>query len=160
MADIFDVVADPSRRALLAELLVASGRGAGSDEAGDVSVGELVAATGLSQPTVSKHLKTLREHGLVHVREEGQHRYYRIDTTPLTQVDEWLGDFRADEADAEDAAASAAAHEQVLSPAGINGSWAGIDLGTRIGRAAAGTAFGAASVFQAGRARLPGRSVE
>lgn len=164
MADIFDVVADPTRRALLAELLVASGRASadGGSEHGEVSVGELVGATGLSQPTVSKHLKTLREHGLVHVREDGQRRFYRIDTTPLTELDDWLGEFREEDATADEA--TAGANVTVLSsvrpPAGIDGSWAGIELGTRIGRAAAGTAHGALSVLQAGKARLPGRAAD
>jgi DNA-binding transcriptional ArsR family regulator len=74
MADIFDVLADGTRRELLSLL---------RRRGGEVSVTELVAELGISQPTVSKHLKVLREAGLVEVREEGQHRYYRLDTVPL-----------------------------------------------------------------------------
>jgi len=88
MADIFDVVSDGTRRRLLRVLLDRSRRG------GDVSVGEIVTELDLSQPTVSKHLKVLRDHGLVAVREEGQHRYYRIDAEPLAEVEEWLAPFR------------------------------------------------------------------
>lgn len=88
MADIFDVLSDGTRRRLLRVLLDRSGSG------GDVSVGQLVTELDLSQPTVSKHLKVLREHGLVAVREEGQHRYYRIDAEPLAELEEWLAPFR------------------------------------------------------------------
>ncbi|MDQ1578812.1 MAG: ArsR family transcriptional regulator, arsenate/arsenite/antimonite-responsive transcriptional, partial [Microbacteriaceae bacterium] len=74
MADIFDVIADPTRRDLLQVLLeryTASEVDADVAGAGEISVGEIVEKMGLSQPTVSKHLKVLRDHGLVHVREEG-----------------------------------------------------------------------------------------
>lgn len=88
MADIFDVVADPTRRELLQVLLE---RYLTSDsEAGEISVGELVDKLGLSQPTVSKHLKVLRDSDLVTVREEGQHRYYRLDSAPLEVLEDWL----------------------------------------------------------------------
>lgn len=84
MADIFDVVADATRREMLQILLesVASGTG-------EMSVSELVARTGLSQPTVSKQLKVLRDAGLVTVREEGQHRLYHLDPTPLEELEDW-----------------------------------------------------------------------
>ncbi|AGW40467.1 ArsR family transcriptional regulator [Leifsonia xyli subsp. cynodontis DSM 46306] len=88
MADIFDVIADPTRRDILRVLLERN-----SDEtspAGEISVSEIVARLELSQPTVSKHLKVLREAALVVVREEGQHRYYRIDPTPLEAVEDWV----------------------------------------------------------------------
>jgi ArsR family transcriptional regulator len=75
MADIFDVVADATRREMLQILLENQLRGTG-----ELSVSELVARTGLTQPTVSKQLKVLREAGLVIVREEGQHRLYRTMT--------------------------------------------------------------------------------
>ncbi|XUK60988.1 Transcriptional regulator [Plantibacter sp. RU18] len=83
MADIFDVIADTTRRDILALLLERHG-GAGT------SVSEIVAQLGLSQPTVSKHLKVLREADLVEVREEGQHRYYSLDYAPLEDVEDWL----------------------------------------------------------------------
>jgi ArsR family transcriptional regulator len=84
MADIFDVVADETRREMLQILLENSVAGLG-----EMSVSELVARTGLSQPTVSKQLKVLRESGLVGVREEGQHRLYHLDPTPLEELEDW-----------------------------------------------------------------------
>jgi len=84
MADIFDVVADETRREMLQILLENSVAGSG-----EMSVSELVARTGLSQPTVSKQLKVLRESGLVGVREEGQHRLYHLDPTPLEELEDW-----------------------------------------------------------------------
>src|SRR6187402_501160 len=84
MADIFDVLADGTRRELLTRL---------ERRAGEVSVTELVTELGISQPTVSKHLKVLREHGLVSVREEGQHRYYRLDRAPFAEFETWLAPF-------------------------------------------------------------------
>ena len=77
MADIFDVLADGTRRELLTHLLR---RAESRSSGGEIAVSELVNELGISQPTVSKHLKVLRDHGLVAVREEGQHRYYRLDS--------------------------------------------------------------------------------
>lgn len=88
MADIFDVIADGTRREILQVLLDRSA--AGSDSDGDMSVGEIVAALEISQPTVSKHLKVLRDAGLVTVRDQGQHRYYRLDPDPLEDLEDWL----------------------------------------------------------------------
>lgn len=87
MADIFDIIADATRRDILRVLLDASQRDASNGEA---SVSQIVSALELSQPTVSKHLKVLREAHLVRVREEGQHRYYHLDSAPLEAVDDWL----------------------------------------------------------------------
>ena len=70
MADIFEAIADPTRRKIMETLL--SAQVAGSE----LTVSELVQKTGLGQPTVSKHLKTLREVGLVAAREDGQKRFY------------------------------------------------------------------------------------
>ncbi|KQV06374.1 ArsR/SmtB family transcription factor [Leifsonia sp. Root112D2] len=88
MADIFDVVADATRRDILQVLHERSA--AAVNETREISVSEIVGKLELSQPTVSKHLKVLREAGLVHVREEGQHRYYRLDTAPLEPLEDWL----------------------------------------------------------------------
>jgi DNA-binding transcriptional ArsR family regulator len=88
MADIFDIVADATRRDILRVLLDASTADAKGN--GDISVSEIVAKLELSQPTVSKHLKVLREAGLVAVREEGQHRYYRLDSDPLEEIEDWV----------------------------------------------------------------------
>lgn len=89
MADIFTVIADPTRRDILQVLLDGFEPGIEGAQAG-TSVSEIVSQLGLSQPTVSKHLKVLREAGLVTVREEGQHRFYSLDYTPLESVEDWL----------------------------------------------------------------------
>ncbi len=87
MADIFTVVADGTRRDILGVL-----RDRGDAE---VSVSEIVTELGLSQPTVSKHLKVLRDAGLVSVREEGQHRFYSILADPLAQIGGFVASFSA-----------------------------------------------------------------
>ncbi len=81
--DIFQVVAEPNRRAILASLAE-----------GDRSVGELVSALPLSQPTVSKHLKVLRSTGLVDVEPDAQRRLYRLRPEPLRELDDWLEPYR------------------------------------------------------------------
>lgn len=94
MADIFDVVADPTRREVLRVLLeryVSGHREPASS--GEISVTELVQRLRLSQPTVSKHLKVLRDARLVTVREQGQHRFYRLDYAPLERIEDWLSPF-------------------------------------------------------------------
>ncbi|WP_438856057.1 ArsR/SmtB family transcription factor [Agromyces sp. M3QZ16-3] len=106
MADIFDVVADPTRRDILGVLL--DRESSQPDSGGEISVGEIVTALGVSQPTVSKHLKVLRESGLVGVREEGQHRYYHLDRAPLERLEDWLIPFVTSDA-AADAATLAGA---------------------------------------------------
>lgn len=98
VADLFDVVADPTRRELLRALLA---RTESPDGSGEASVGQLVAELGLSQPTVSKHLKTLREFQVVTVREQGQHRFYRLEPTSLEPLAEWIAAFVAPRAAAE-----------------------------------------------------------
>jgi DNA-binding transcriptional ArsR family regulator len=80
----YDALAEPSRRQIL-DLLRARER----------SVGDLVARLRLSQPGVSKHLKVLREAGLVEVRPEGRQRWYRLRAEPLAEVDRWLAPYRA-----------------------------------------------------------------
>ena len=88
MADIFDVIADGTRRDILQLLRERASAG----EHG-TSVSHIVSELGVSQPTVSKHLKVLREAELVTVREEGQHRYYSLSPAPLDAVDDWLVPF-------------------------------------------------------------------
>jgi DNA-binding transcriptional ArsR family regulator len=83
MATTFDVLAEPSRRDIL-DLL----------RDGERSVGELVQRLSLSQPGVSKHLRVLREAGLVEVRPEGQRRLYELRAEPLAEIDAWLGPYR------------------------------------------------------------------
>lgn len=87
MTDLFDVLADETRRDIVTLL-----HGASRDD-NEMSVGELVEALGITQPTVSKHLKVLREAGVVRVREEGQHRFYRLDKAPLVSLNDWLAGF-------------------------------------------------------------------
>ena len=89
MADIFEAIADPTRRQLL-ETLLASHLTGGT---GELTVTELVEKTGLGQPTVSKHLKTLREVGLVAAREDGQKRYYSVTPDPLEEIEDWMINF-------------------------------------------------------------------
>jgi DNA-binding transcriptional ArsR family regulator len=79
----FQVLAEPHRRHIL-DLL----RG------GERSVNELVLGLGLSQPGVSKHLRVLREAGLVRVRVDAQRRLYALRAQPLTELDEWLAPYR------------------------------------------------------------------
>ena len=107
MADIFDVVADSTRRDILAVLLEREAEVPSSG--GEISVSEIVSALGASQPTVSKHLKVLRESGLVAVREEGQHRYYKLDRTPLETLEDWLIPFVSTDAAAAAATLASAA---------------------------------------------------
>jgi DNA-binding transcriptional ArsR family regulator len=83
MASTFEVLAEPNRRALLG-LLASSER----------SVGELERQLRLSQPSVSKHLKVLREAGFVESRVEGQRRVYRLRPEPLMELESWLAPFR------------------------------------------------------------------
>ena len=81
-ADAFNAVAEASRR----ELLDALGTG-------EATVGELVDRLGLSQPQVSKHLGVLRAVGLVLVRVDGRHRWYRVNGPALKPIHEWVGSF-------------------------------------------------------------------
>lgn len=83
MESTFAVIAEPSRRAILG-LLASSER----------SVGDIEARLRLPQPSVSKHLRVLREAGLVESRVEAQRRLYRIRPEPLREVDAWLAQFR------------------------------------------------------------------
>lgn len=132
MADIFDVIADGTRRDILQLLRERGGDGRGT------SVSQIVAELGISQPTVSKHLKVLRDAELVSVREEGQHRYYSLTPAPLDDVDEWLMPF-------------VMADEPVLPPVTLpESAVAAADL---VGRAAASTKHALENVFT----RISGR---
>ena len=85
---MFEVLVEPHRRRIL-DLL----------RAGDRTVGDLVSALDLSQPGVSKHLRVLREAGLVEVQADAQRRRYRLRTEPLREIDDWLAPYRAAWAD-------------------------------------------------------------
>ncbi len=137
MADIFDVLADGTRRELLSHLLRTG--------AGEIAVSDLVTELGISQPTVSKHLKVLRDHGLVAVREEGQHRYYRLDAAPLGEVRAWLAPFGGE-------APSASTDESHT----VYAAWAGTEVGDRVGRRAAETAHNAKAALEAAQEKLQG----
>ena len=118
MADIFEAIADPTRRQLL-ETILASNLVGGS---GELTVSELVEKTGIGQPTVSKHLKTLREVNLVAVREDGQKRFYSITAEPLEEIEDWMINFLSLDFDAEAEEETELAH--TLSVAGERlGSW-------------------------------------
>jgi DNA-binding transcriptional ArsR family regulator len=80
---MFEVLAEPARRRIL-DLLRERPR----------LVGELTAELGLSQPGTSKHLRVLREAGLVRVRSEAQRRWYELDPAPLVEIDAWLEPYR------------------------------------------------------------------
>ncbi len=80
----FDALADPVRRDILALL-----------RHGEQPAGALVTALALPQPSISKHLKTLREAGLVRARIDGPRRLYSLDPTPLVELDAWLAPYRA-----------------------------------------------------------------
>jgi len=80
---MFDVLAEPHRRQIL-DLLREDER----------AVGDLVAEVGISQPSMSKHLRVLRDAGLVEVRTDAQRRVYRLRSEPLREIDEWLRPYR------------------------------------------------------------------
>jgi DNA-binding transcriptional ArsR family regulator len=158
MADIFSVIADPTRRQLLGALLGAYG----SDRtAGELSVGQLVTQLGISQPTVSKHLRVLRDIGLVSSREEGQHRYYRLDPEPLLAIEDWVVPFiGAVDADGVVATTSWTPDGQPVSvrrPLGAGR--ATVDVGTELGRVMAEASYRATSALSGAQSGW-GRVVE
>ena len=79
----FSALADPTRRRIV-ELLAE----------GERSAGELAAQFDTSRPGVSRHLRVLREHGLVQAREDGARRLYSLDPAPLAELDDWLARYR------------------------------------------------------------------
>ena len=83
MESVFGIIAEPNRRAILS-LLVSS----------EQSVGEIERRLRMPQPTVSKHLRVLREAGFVEASVDAQRRVYRLKPEPLLEVDTWLAPFR------------------------------------------------------------------
>lgn len=83
MSSTFDVLAEPTRRRIL-DLLLQRPR----------LVGELTDQLQLTQPGTSKHLRVLREAGLVRVRQDGQRRWYELRPEPLAEIDTWLAPYR------------------------------------------------------------------
>ncbi len=80
---VFEIIAEPNRRAILS-LLVSS----------EQSVGEIERRLGMPQPTVSKHLRVLREAGFVESTVDAQRRLYRLMPEPFQKMDAWLAQFR------------------------------------------------------------------
>ena len=83
MESVFEIIAEPNRRAILS-LLVSSQQ----------SVGEIERRLGMPQPTVSKHLRVLREAGFVESTVNAQRRLYRLKPEPFKEMDAWLAQFR------------------------------------------------------------------
>ena len=83
MESVFEIIAEPNRRAILS-LLVSSQQ----------SVGEIERQLRMTQPTVSKHLRVLREAGFVESMVDAQRRLYRLKPEPLQELDAWLAPFR------------------------------------------------------------------
>jgi len=83
MTSVFEIVAEPNRRAILT-LLISS----------EQSVGEIERRLRMPQPTVSKHLRVLREAGFVESTVDAQRRLYRLKPEPLQELDAWLAQFR------------------------------------------------------------------
>ena len=81
-ADVFNAVAEPRRRAIL-DVLVG----------GEQPVNDLVQALGLAQPQVSKHLRVLREVGVVDVRDQGRQRMYRLNPNALKPIHDWVSTY-------------------------------------------------------------------
>lgn len=83
MASVFEIIAEPNRRAILS-LLVSS----------EQTVGDIERQLSMSQPTVSKHLRVLREAGVVEATVDAQRRVYRLKAEQLQEIDVWLAPFR------------------------------------------------------------------
>jgi DNA-binding transcriptional ArsR family regulator len=84
MDAVMQALSDPSRRTVLESL-----------STGPATVNELAALLPIARPGVSRHLRVLREAGLVEVRQDGQFREYSLRPEPLAQLDEWLGPYRS-----------------------------------------------------------------
>ncbi|MGG5170756.1 ArsR/SmtB family transcription factor [Pseudarthrobacter sp. J1738] len=109
--DVFAVIAEATRRDILVSL-----------QSGDKAVGELVEELEASQPTISKHLKVLREAQLVTMRAQGQKRFYALNTEPLQSVAAWLETFDAGRTASAKGTDSSAAATSVQVPGETNPS--------------------------------------
>jgi DNA-binding transcriptional ArsR family regulator len=89
--DAFNAVAEPRRRQIL-DVLAGVGH-AGAERRREWAVNDLVATLGLAQPQVSKHLRVLREVGLVESREEGRQRMYRLNGRRLQPIHDWVKNY-------------------------------------------------------------------
>jgi DNA-binding transcriptional ArsR family regulator len=83
MESVFEIIAEPNRRAILSLLALS-----------EQSVGEIERQLRMTQPTVSKHLRVLREAGFVESTVDAQRRLYRLKPEPLRELDAWLAQFR------------------------------------------------------------------
>jgi DNA-binding transcriptional ArsR family regulator len=83
METAFEIVAEPNRRAILSLLMTSQ-----------QSVGDIERQLGMTQPTVSKHLRVLREAGFVEATADAQRRFYRLKPEPFQELDMWLAQFR------------------------------------------------------------------
>ncbi|WP_296815363.1 metalloregulator ArsR/SmtB family transcription factor [Brevundimonas sp.] len=83
MDTLLETLAEPGRRRILDTLAQ-----------GERAAGDFTPLLGISQPGVSRHLRVLREAGLVTVREEGRRRLYRLNPAPLAELDDWLARYR------------------------------------------------------------------
>lgn len=127
--DVFAVIAESTRREILAAL-----------RAGDKAVGELVQELDASQPTISKHLKVLREARLVSMRAQGQKRYYALNREPLEGISHWLETFDVGNAAAASASPPARGAQAKATSAG---SGAGRTTAAATGAKASGATPGA-----------------
>jgi DNA-binding transcriptional ArsR family regulator len=132
--DVFAVIAEATRRDILVSL-----------QSGDKAVGELVEELAASQPTISKHLKVLREADLVSMRAQGQKRYYALNREPLAGVASWLETFDVGRAASAAASPDAAPQETAEAEAGTARA-AATSAGTSAGGPAPAAASPAAEV--------------
>ena len=153
---LFRSIADPTRRHVLS-LLLERYVGADPDDerpSGEISVSELVSQLELSQPTVSKHLKVLRDAGLVSVREMGQHRYYALEASPLEEVEDWLIPFLSADFDTVDEEDDLHVGDDLEALAEREKSQASI-VGERVGQSVASATGRARSIFEDVTRRFP-----
>ena len=144
--DVFAVIAEGTRRELLGAL-----------RSGDKSVGALVEELEVSQPTVSKHLKVLREAGLVSMRAEGQKRYYSLQSAPLEEIVLWL---KAFDLPSLQAAKTSGVRIASLSPtgaAGAAGAAPGSAVGNSVGNSVGNAAGNTPGSARTGRQLFTGR---
>jgi DNA-binding transcriptional ArsR family regulator len=145
--DVFAVIAEATRRDILVSL-----------QAGDKAVGELVEELAASQPTISKHLKVLREADLVSMRAQGQKRYYALNPKPLAGVANWLETFDVGRAASAVTSPDAATQQAEEAPTGTARAAAAATAGAPAGSPAPAAASPAAASRRSQRCRRgPGR---
>lgn len=139
MADIFDAIADSTRRDILHILLERGG-------AGEITAADLAEQLGVTVPTVTRHLGVLRERSLVSSRDEGRIRYFHLELTPFEELREWLAPF----AELSFVGDDLAGDPRVAGgdDSAVFSAWAGTDVGSTIGRAVAERSYQARNVIQ------------